>query len=414
MNKSNSRVKDSFLRTWFLPVQLVLVGSSVAVAAYWYRDVNHRERLPALNDRPRIVRPLYNYPLVVSDEQLAVVLEKLHPRFSEHPTKVNFVDHALRLWGLHAEFSDGSFSGRQMCEMLLDHQKYAQFWNADNPLLRSSKNGISVATQEGRGSVSHVDHLLGTLTEIGMPLSVSIRTADGVGTVHDLLVNSLMSFRLNQKEYEWTALSAAFFVRDGSAWYSREGQRIDFNQFAKRIMRQRQPQGVCYGQHRLYALTVLLRIDEQMRSEGAKIGLFEEATRRDVVEYLVEMTHRFMETQHAEGYWDGNWSDDKQAIPDPQTDPLSRQILATGHALEWWAMAPKEFHPPRETMVRAGQWLATRVSEMDDRTIEKNYTFLTHAARALALWRGGFAGDIHNERANTDRMKDLVNDEKSS
>ena len=115
-------------------------------------------------------------------------------------------------------------------------------------------------------------------------------------------------------------------------------------------------------------------------------------------EYLADMTHRFVATQHVKGYWDGNWPDDSQQIPDPQTDSVSRQILATGHALEWWAMAPKKFHPPRETMIRAGQWLATIVTEMDERTVEKNYTFLTHAARALALWRGGFAGDFHNKR----------------
>ena len=97
----------NLVESWFLPIQVVLIGSSVTLAAFWYRDVNHRVRLPDLNDQPRTVRPLHDYPLVVSDTQLASVLEKLHPKFSENPTKVNFIDHALRLWGPSVEFEDG-------------------------------------------------------------------------------------------------------------------------------------------------------------------------------------------------------------------------------------------------------------------------------------------------------------------
>ena len=68
----------------------------------------------------------------------------------------------------------------------------------------------------------------------------------------------------------------------------------------------------------------------------------------------------------------------------------TRRLLATGHALEWWAMAPEELHPPREVMVRAGQWLAREIEVMDQETVLRNYTFLSHAGRALSLWRGGF------------------------
>ena len=94
-------------------------------------------------------------------------------------------------------------------------------------------------------------------------------------------------------------------------------------------------------------------------------------------------------------FWDGNWADPDSRIPDPETNELSRRLLATGHALEWWAMAPQEIHPPRETIVRAAQWLAKTILEMDERSIEKNYTFLTHAARSLVLWRGKFADEIN-------------------
>ncbi len=88
----------------------------------------------------------------------------------------------------------------------------------------------------------------------------------GTRRVHDLLLHALRSFRLNQPEYEWTALATAFYATNARGWHSREGQFIDFNQLAGRLMRQDQPQGVCYGQHRIYTLTMLLRIDDQMRN----------------------------------------------------------------------------------------------------------------------------------------------------
>ena len=163
-------------------------------------------------------------------------------------------------------------------------------------------------------------------------------------------------------------------------------------------MRQEQPLGVCYGQHRLYTLAMILRIESQMLDEG--LGpLICKSTRRCVKDYLLDMTRRLHQNQSVGGYWDGNWADSSKPVPDPETDKLSRRILATGHALEWWAMAPQSLHPPRETIVRAAQWLSRTIIEMDQRTVEKNYTFLTHAARALSLWRGKFPGEAYHPAA---------------
>ncbi len=375
----------------------VLQGAIVATAAGfgWHqvRTESSRGLIPALNAAPRQVAPLYDYPFVVTDDQLAKVLEKLHPKFTAQPTKINFIDHAIRMWDDDAQFSDGAIDGRQMLALLLNHQEFSKNWNPDIPLLQRSEHGVTVNTQQGRPSVSHVDHLMGTLAEIGISLDQPIMTANGPAEVRQILENALHRFATNQREYEWTTLAAAFYVQDASPWFSVEGELIDFNHLAKRIMRQQQPQGVCYGQHRLYTLTMLLRIDDQLRQQALDNasqpmqGLVTVETRAEVLDYLMGMTKRLYHTQAVAGYWDGNWPDTDQAIPDPGTDPLSRRILATGHVLEWWAMAPKELHPPRDTIVRASQWLANEIIVMDPQQIEKNYTFLTHAGRALALWR---------------------------
>ncbi len=391
----------------FLSIQFVILATIAIASVHTARVVNHRALQPAFNEYPRHVGPLYDYEFVISDDQLLDVLQKLHPVFSDTPTKINFVDHAIRMWDDEATFSDESLSGQKMLSLLLNHEEFATVWGQSMPLIQRSEHGIVVNTQQGRSSVSHVDHLLGTLAEIGIPLSYPVRTPSGNDQVAGILQNAVRNFRLNQREYEWTVLAAAFYAQDGSPWYTVEGQEVDFNVMAKRIMRQTQPLGVCYGQHRLYTLTMLLRIDDQTQNsvtDSSKHMLTAE-TRKDVLAHLQGMTQRLFHSQSSAGYWDGNWPDATKPVPDPDTDPLSRRILATGHVLEWWAMAPKELHPPRETIVKASQWLTKEIVAMDAHKVEKNFTFLSHAGRALALWRNCFPAEFERKYSAHDQRQ---------
>ncbi|MCC9602744.1 hypothetical protein LOC67_19515 [Stieleria sp. JC731] len=379
--------------TKFYSIQILVFVALGLVAWKRHDDVNDRPMMPALRDQPREVGPLYDYPMAVTDQQLTEVLYKLRPRFNEQPTKVNFVDHAIRMWGKDATFGDDSLSGPRMQELLLNHDAFESMWSAPAPLLQRSEGGIAVSTQVGRESVSHVDHLMGTLCEIGVPLSQPVKTANGDGRLGEIIEYGLNHFSLNQREYEWTSLATAFYAIDGQHWFTREGQAIDFDTFASRLMRQQQPEGVCYGQHRLYTLTMLLRIDDQMRDEGVTT-LLTSQVRDQICDYLLVMNQRLLCSQAEHGYWDGNWPNASLPVPDPGTNELSRRILATGHVLEWWAMAPEELQPPRESIIRAAQWLSREIIAMDETTIEKNFTFLSHAGRALALWRGCLPADF--------------------
>ena len=402
-----NRISKTFLRgnrfaktaTGFLAIQFAILGTLGFATQRFARLENRRTSAPELNDRPWQVAPLYNHDFVISDDQLSVVLNKLHPKFSGNPTKINFVDHALRMWDDDATFDDDSFSGQQMLSFLLDNEAFSSVWGSSTPLLQKTEHGIRVNTQQGRPSVSHVDHLMGTLAEIGIPLSRTVRTAQGEDQVGSILNHALENLRINQREYEWTALSAAFYAQNGRPWYSADGQAIDVNVLSKRIMRQTQPQGVCYGQHRLYTLTMLLRIDDLMKADGSQ-RLLSAQSRQEVMHYLSGMTQRLFHSQASAGYWDGNWPSIDNPIPDPSTDPLSRRILATGHVLEWWAMAPEELHPPRRTIINAAQWLVRQIEAMDERKIEKNFTFLSHAGRALALWRGCLPAEFERQHQN--------------
>ena len=400
----NSRIIQVIL---FLAVQAVLLAVGISVTWAKLDRAKRRHTMPALRETPITVEPLYDEPAVVDDEQLRRVLDKLRPKLRGKEPKINHVDHALRFWGVEATFADENcLSGREMLELLVDHGCFADAWGPEEkPLLIHRPHGVAVRTKEGASTASHVDHTLAGLAEIGLPIDFPLRLPNRQATVRQMLEHSLRNFSLNQVEYEWTALAYALYAQSSESWISSEGQEITLEGIADRIMRQKLRQGVCYGNHRLHTLTVLLRVDR-------KHSILSDEARAKIVGHLKRATEVLISSQRADGYWNEHWDEplDEHAAESPAEDeashgplePLARRLLATGHTLEWWALAPEDVHPPREVLARAGSWLSRTILEMDDEAIEKNYTFLTHAGRSLALWRGHFPAYFLNTNTESD------------
>ena len=401
--------------TWFLILQLVVVGSLAAAMVYRYDQRRSPPPIPPLRPVPLSVTPQYDYPFVVSDDQLRDVLRRLRPQFHGNRTRINNIDHALRFWTAAAEFTSGVtkplatltdaelaqyndesyrdaaehlkyLSGRDMVQLLTDARLLARVQPlAPKSLLSDTDSGgtrVEVAMEPWASS--HVDHTMACLAETGTPLGARLITPTRPTSYESIVRQSIRDFSLNQQEYEWSALTFALFMPPHRSWITSEGQQVDFDLLARRIMRQTMPQGVCFGNHRLFTLVILLRVDDQH-------PILSPAVRAETMDYLAGMTTTLESTQHPAGFWNGSWPD-----ATPETEPsesdgdrLTDRLLATGHALEWWALAPKELHPSDETLQRAGQWLARQLTdELTDRQIQSYYPFLTHAGNALTLWRG--------------------------
>ncbi len=352
--------------------------------------------LPTLNNEPLKVRPNFDEPSVVSDAQLQHVLHVMRLPADRTKIKINHVDHALRLWGYSSDFTSEYLSGREMTALLTDDAAYRKSWGKQaRPLVYQSRNGQRIRTQQGAASASHVDHTLATFGEIGLPLYFPVSTRQGRTDLRTLVQHSLQRFSLNQREYEWTALVLALYAPNTSAWQTYEGQTIEFDDLAVRIMRQEYGQGVCYGEHRLFTLVMMRRIDIDTQR------LFSDSVRDQIDNYLNQATARLVASQSVEGYWDRSWPGFAIYEETPLW-PRGARLLATSHALEWWAMAPKQYLPPRETIVRAAQWMVSEIEQLDPVAINKNYTFLTHSARSLALWRGGFPEELYRSESHID------------
>lgn len=383
-----TRSRSVWLGALFVAVQLAVVLVVVGVSGARRREARLDEALPPLRNEPLTVRPLYDRPDFVSDEDLLDVLHQLRPRLRGDEPKINHVDHALRFWGVDAVFSDPEcLSGEEMRHLLLDHDCFAQAWGeGEEPLLQHTDHCIGVRTKEGRATASHVDHTLASLAEVGTPLDYPIVTADGPSTMRGLLVNSLEEFEFNQVEYEWSTLAYVLYVESFGPFRDHYGQHVTFERLAERMMRERIKKGVCYGNHRLHGLVMMLRVDDQH-------DIIDDACREQIIEHLQETTARLVAAQDPAGFWNQHWDsgtpplagDDSESA---QIDAISRKMLATGHALEWWALAPPEVLPPDEVIRRGCEWIAAEVIALDDESVRAKYTFLSHVGRAVALWRG--------------------------
>ena len=391
---SDSRPSNSPNKaTLFWLIQAMLV----VVAAVWSAQLiagrTGADGLPPLRNVPLDVVPLYDDPSIISDQQLRDVLLRMALRRKPEGTKINHVDHALRMWGSDAQFADQELlSGREMRALLADHRRFADHYGAEAPpLLIDTPHGVRVRVQEGIASSSHHDHTLATLAEICTPLDFEIHTPRGAATLRHLLERALKEFRPNQPEYEWSALAATLYLPPARDWVTSEGQKVTFDLLSERLMREDLSRGVCAAHHRMHALVMILRVDETHR-------ILEPSTRGRVLDYLRSVTERLVATQHPEGFWEVDWASPRDDSHDSHRHEgitsLADRILATGHPLEWWALAPAEVLPPRDVLLRAAAWLSTTFESQSNADIERNYTYLTHAARALALWRGKFPSQV--------------------
>ncbi|WP_339731838.1 hypothetical protein [uncultured Gimesia sp.] len=386
MTQAKTSLRQKLRVAGFLSLHILLVGVVVGWGAVRFQEWEAQKKLPQLRLNPLKVVPRYDQPDIVSEQDLAQVLYRLRPQFRGKEPRINHVDHALRFWGIEATFDDPKCtSGMEMRDILLDHRRFHQVWGSETkPLLVQNQFGIRPRVQQGEATSSHEDHTLATLAEVGTPVDYPVVTSKGETTLAAMIQETLSSFSLNQVEYEWSALVFALYIDQPQDWLTTEGQRVNFDTIADRIMRQKPTKGVCFGNHRLHALVMLLRVDEQT-------PILTKAGRENVIGYLKNITQLLVKNQSEEGYWDKNWDGTKlETSFEKKFTPRARRVLATGHAMEWWSLAPPEVLPPEETLQKAGHWLVNTIKEMPDSEIKSSYTFLSHAGRALALWRGKF------------------------
>lgn len=347
-------------------------------------------RIPLSHSHPLRIEPLYDDPSIVSDGELREVLAKIRPRFDRERLQPNYVEHALRAWGPTVEFDDpGVMDGPEMVDFLTDYGRQLASWGPRaRPLFVERPDGVAVNWGKQPGESVHHDHWLACLSEAGLPLDTPIFGPSRRGdTLEDALQEALRDFDPNEREVEWSVMAFGLWLPpDHSSWINRDGRRIDFNLLAEILMRGAKRFGVCGGTHRVYSLMVLLRLDDEYR-------LLTPGTREAVYDHLRLVRDQITLSQHPDGGWGSDWPNGALAHEHPLDEPFYRRVIATGHHLEWLAIAYEDLHPRRDVIRRAADWLVQTVRNTPEDELLQQYTFYSHVGNALAFWRKAHPAD---------------------
>ena len=343
---------------------------------------------------PIRIKPFYDRPEMVSDKELAAVLKQIRPRFLASRAKPNFLEHALRVWSIDATFQDPRMmSGVTMRDLMLDHTKFIQSWGEKTtPLLQDRKyGGVGIRWGREAGGSVHHDHTLASLTEAGVSLNQRVFTpSQREKTMRDVVQEALRDFRLDERETEWTTMAFGLWIAPTKTWTAVDGRKMSFDMIADRLIRGHLEKGVCSGTHRVYSLMLLLRLDDEY-------DILSVESHQKVYNHLELIRDLIIASQFEDGHWPSNWADGADAKIDPRDDELHTQVIATGHHLEWLAIAPEELHPPREMIEKAARWcIKTTTSQTEDQILN-HYTFYSHVGNALALWRNTRPSDFWRE-----------------
>lgn len=384
-----------------VPPLVVIVALVVYRVGFWAAGGPPVRKIVPPRAEPLKITTRFNEPRIVTDEQLVAVLDRVTP---PKTIETNNMVHALRLWGAEAEFGDKSIpSGQKMREYILKDEVFSSLAGAKTlPLITRTKAGLTVRSYDDTAvdrisSSYHTDDLLATLAESGTPLVTPIHLRDGsTATVQDLLVDSLSSFHLSRHEYEWSTICYARYLFPLKSWDNKYGEKIDVAALVDELINHPLDAGPCNGLHRFEAMVVLYRADEELHQLPPK-------TREKMLSHMRGAARLLAVSQHPDGYWNRHWPRGRRAFevaakkgekgaeakaPAQDDTPLHDKLLVTGHQLEWLALAPEEIQPPREQVVRAGQWLSRTLVEMDEKALLETYGPYSHAARALCMWRG--------------------------
>ena len=341
-------------------------------------------RVAISHDQPLRIEPLYDDPSVVTDAELREMLARVRPRFGYERLQPNYVEHALRTWGATIEFGEpGVMDGPVMVAFLTDYGRQLASWGPQSrPMLAERPDGVAVNWGTQPSESVHHDHWLACLSEAGVPLDTPIFGPSRRGdTLNDALQEALRDFDPNEREIEWSVMAFGFWLPpDHTSWINREGRRIDFDLLAEMLMRGHKQFGVCGGTHRLYSLMALLRLDDDHQ-------ILSPPVREAVYEHLRGVRDLIAQSQHPDGSWGSDWPDGEAARQQPLDEPVHRRVIATGHQLEWLAIAYPDLQPARDAVRRAADWLIQTVRDTPHEALMTEYTFFSHVGSALALWR---------------------------
>lgn len=368
-----------------------------------HQSTSTNERLPfQVSKKTFVVEPIPILGLI-GDAELRPVMKAVYPYFDRqqmmNAIPVGSILHALRLWGSEATFKrvlerPAPTNGAKMLAIALEHDTFMRNCHLYGPgMLRRSEFGIEVITKrdfsfEYSSAATHFGELSSVLAEIGVPADQPVHTLDAYdGMVAEIIADDAARC-VSGTELEWVTCTLSCYAVDNRKWTNRFGEVYSFDRLAQELLVQPIGVGACSGTHVPYALMTLLRADDRAHLVSA-------TTKRSIENYFVNLCVLLTERQTADGCWTQHW-ESPSAKPlrnavQMDTAEFMGAVRATGHHLEWMALAQSpNLRPSNAVARRAVTFLLGNWSRIETILNEDwhEYGNVSHVARCLSLLSG--------------------------
>lgn len=354
---------------------------------------------PTPRRNPIPIKPASGLEDLVPAARIKRLLQLLAPSWNS--LKISRILHALRLWGrdsvfprTHFESFGGNrvFSGEELLRFFSDESFYRTVAKSDAPLFRKTRSGWRPRYTSGNaasfvGSFTHQDDFLRVAAELGLPTDFQMSASGDVFAVGDLLRASISTFELS-RESEWSAEAFARYLAPSNSWVNSRGEAFSFDDLVTTLVAPQKKTRACLETHVVYSLVALLRVHSEY-------GILSDRSVRKIRTHL-ERTLTLLSLDYEaskEGYWSGQWLNrDRDTPPADHASPqFFLDLIATGHHLEWIAIAPPDLRPDKAVV----QAVALNILEtaIDPSTFksafnrESAYLGLTHLAGALCMMK---------------------------
>jgi hypothetical protein len=284
--------------------------------------------------------------------------------------------HLLRAHGVNGRFAHPDVSSFQRIIDLLTNEKESLRYFG-RPALVRTRHGVRFPTKgetsgPGEGALeAHRDQGLAVLAEQGFPLSHPLSVAGESYALVDVLLDSISSFHLQQRELSWTALAYALYLPPTREWTNKYGEKYGFDDLTRELIKRSFDEESCAGTHLLYAMTILDRVN-------AQTPILSDTVRAELRGRLQTAIEHAIRSQSQDGSWPIAWYD-PPSQRERNAGESDGRLLATGHLAEWMLYLPDDLRIDGEVMRRAGCWLNQRLREVAPEEHWRSVCPFTHA-----------------------------------
>lgn len=278
----------------------------------------------------------------------------------------------------------------EVVELICDYPAFEKMYGSARPCVFKTPHGVrfseaswSPTPTETLTREAHVGQTLSVLGELGISSSHLLRMPEGVGSIRDVVNDMTATFNFNQEIY-WTTTALAFYLPPQTEWTNKFGHRFSFDDLTTKLTASPVGEaGPCGGAHALYALAVLLQVNDRH-------SVLSPSSQRTAKAYLLRAAQELEQSQHPDGSWDDLWTSRQLAQAKSIGQKLlapesSRGVWITGHHLEWMAIVPAELRTSDDRLRRAARYVLRETERVSTEMLRDESCRFSHGLRAIQL-----------------------------